>query len=99
MEDVQKEMPSGLYFNSFTVHFAKKTINILIYNILYKYIKLKLYMQAQPSAPHLPLNFTLKNINLPLIVTSRNGENRTKRAKRKTTAGISAISSCITLAK
>lgn len=31
-------------------------------------------MQAQPSAPHLPLNFTLKNINLPLIVTNPDGE-------------------------
>jgi len=31
-------------------------------------------MQAQPSATHLPLDFTLKNINLPLIVTNPGGE-------------------------
>lgn len=31
-------------------------------------------MQAQPSAPHLPLNFTLKNINLSLIVTNPDEE-------------------------
>lgn len=31
-------------------------------------------MQAQPSAPHLPLDFTLKIINLPFIVTNQNGE-------------------------